>query len=99
MSAEEKEDSDFFGKTRGQVLRYLDHCGVSYRSVPQKPDWYLAPHVSIWPVFGVVGGDRPGWFAIAGNLPTDYVNNAESLTGRDSNARARLAALAPQCDQ
>ena len=81
--SQDEEDVEFLGAAKNQVLRYLDHSDVKYRAVAEQPDWYLAPYISIWPVFGQ-HAQKPGWFAIAGDVPTDYVSSDDANDARSA---------------
>src|SRR5213080_4763409 len=50
------------------VSQNLDHAGVSL-----EPRWFLSPYVAIWAVRSKANADRIGWWAISGDLPTDYL--------------------------
>ena len=76
-------DVEFLEKTKAEVLRYLEHFEVRYRAVAEQPDWYLAPYISVWPVFGQ-HAQKPGWFAIAGDIPTDYVSTDDAHDARSA---------------
>lgn len=78
---EQAAERRFVSEARGLVLQYLAHQEVPFRVLPPGPDWSLAPYLSIWPVYGRQGR-RPGWFAIAGDVPTDYVSAADAPDAR-----------------
>jgi len=84
-----KVEAEWLAKQREAVLRYLQDEGIRHGGVAPDPDWFVAPYVSIWTV---ESGTRPGaigWWAICGDLPTDY------LSGEDAaDARGAMAAFA-----
>jgi hypothetical protein len=82
---DEHTEREFLSRARSQVLEYLQHSGVTHGGVPENPDWHLSPKISVWPVMSSRGA-WPGWFAIAGDLPTDYVS---SDIARDARAALR----------
>jgi hypothetical protein len=62
---------------RGIVLNSLRWQKVKHGRVGARPAWHVAPYVSIWAIESV---DRPewiGWWAICGDLPTDYISSAD----------------------
>ena len=68
------------------IRSYLHKEGILHCDVASRPDWFVAPYVSIWHVEspGLVG-----WWVISGDLPTDYLN------GRDAaDARGAMRAFA-----
>ena len=38
-------------------------------------EWFVAPYVSVWPVMSLRAPGSVGWWAIAGDLPTDYISS------------------------
>ena len=59
---------------RAEVIAYLQGQRVEHGQVGDGPAWYLPPMVSIW---AIESRQRPGWlgwWAICGDLPTDYVS-------------------------
>ena len=93
MSSDDYDDpkleAQWLAAQRGIVQRYLQGQGVLHRGVSPEPDWFIAPYVSIWTVNSMKTPGKIGWWAISGDLPTDY------LSGHDAtNARSALAAFA-----
>lgn len=72
----------FLAEARREVLAYLERHGVKHGGVPEAPAWALAPYVSVWPVRSGRNPDATGWFAIAGDLPTDYVSSGDAQDAR-----------------
>lgn len=69
----EPEEAAWAKKQRERVVQYLiaeklDHAGVS-----EEPRWFLSPYVAIWAVRSKDRPDAVGWWAISGDLPTDYL--------------------------
>jgi hypothetical protein len=93
VSSDEYDDPEvearWLVEQRSKVQRYLDsqsvrHCGVAYEAA-----WSVAPYVSVWTVQSLIQPGTVGWWAISGDLPTDY------LSGHDANdARSALKAFA-----
>jgi hypothetical protein len=75
VSDPENQDPDILGAARRQVVHYLDHFKMRYSEVPAAPAWQVAPEVYLWRVYGFQSDVQPAWFAISGNLPTDYVTS------------------------
>ncbi|HTY88807.1 MAG TPA: DUF4826 family protein [Candidatus Acidoferrum sp.] len=93
MSSEDYNDAKvearWLAKQRDTVLRYLQDEGVRHRGVSSKPKWFIAPCASVWAVESMNTPGAVGWWAISGDLPTDY------LSGNDAvDARNALAAFA-----
>ncbi len=82
MTSEDYEDPEIEDQwcedRRADVVEYLAGQKVAHGRVGDWPAWHLAPYVSVW---AIESGKRPGWvgwWAIAGDLPTDYVS-AETI--------------------
>src|SRR5579871_3635872 len=89
-----KLEADWLAKQRETVLEYLQNEGVRHRGVASDPEWFLAPYVSIRIVESMTTPGATGWWAISGDLPTDY------LSGNDAaNARDAMAAFASRWHQ
>lgn len=58
---------------RKNVVEYLAAQRVEHAGVSLEPRWFLSPYVAIWAVRSKVAPDRIGWWAISGDLPTDYL--------------------------
>ena len=81
-------EADWLAEQRGNVQRYLGVEGVHHGGVAAEAAWFVAPYVSVWTVESVATPGAIGWWAISGDLPTDY------LSGRDAtDARGALAAF------
>ena len=58
---------------RQDVTEYLAKQGVAHGEVGLWPAWHLAPYVSIWAIESLIVPGNVGWWAICGDLPTDYI--------------------------
>jgi Domain of unknown function (DUF4826) len=93
MSSDDYDDpkleAEWLAKQRTIVQQYLQAEGVQHRGVASEPDWFIAPYVCVWTVESMKAPSAVGWWAISGDLPTDY------LSGHDAtDAREALAAFA-----
>jgi hypothetical protein len=57
---------------REDVVAYLARLGHPVGEVGDWPAWHLAPYVSIWAIESLSRPGWVGWWAISGDLPTDY---------------------------
>ncbi len=73
---------------RADVLDYLAREHVSHGQVGDWPAWHVAPYVSIWAIESQARPDWVGWWAIAGDLPTDYISSHDI-----KDPRAAMAAI------
>ena len=59
---------------RAQVISYLEAQGISSPQVGDWPAFEVAPHFGIWCVESKKQRGKIGWWAFAGDCPTDYVS-------------------------
>ena len=62
---------------RLRVIEYLRSQGVNHGEVGEWPAWHVAPFVSVWAIESLVRPGWIGWWAISGDLPTDYISAAD----------------------
>ena len=61
---------------RSQIESYFKKEGIKHGAIAEKPDWFVAPYVSIWRIAGHANPETEGWWAISGDLPTDYCSSS-----------------------
>jgi Domain of unknown function (DUF4826) len=61
---------------RRTVAEYLAKQNVVHGEVGSWPAWHVAPYVSIWAIESLLAPGHVGWWAICGDLPTDYLSAA-----------------------
>ncbi len=59
---------------RAQVTKYLAEQRVEHGEVGSWPAWHVVPYVSIWAIESLLTPGDVGWWAICGDLPTDYLS-------------------------
>ncbi|WP_263373541.1 DUF4826 family protein [Granulicella aggregans] len=69
-------EEDWCGDRRRAVTEYLAREGVEYGEVGLWPAWHVVPYVSIWAIESLRVPGYVGWWAISGDLPTDYLSAA-----------------------
>jgi len=69
---------------RAEVVAYLEREGVEHGRVGDWPAWHLSPYVSIWAIESVAHAGSVGWWAICGDLPTDYISARTIKHPRDA---------------
>jgi hypothetical protein len=62
---------------RQDIIDYLDRDGVTHGEVGEWPAWHVAPYVSVWAIESLKNPGRVGWWAICGDLPTDYISSVD----------------------
>lgn len=61
------------------VERYLISQRCEHFGVSLEPMWYLWPHLALWAVRSKANPDLVGWWAISGDVPTDYLTATREL--------------------
>ena len=59
---------------RDAVADYLKRQKVDHGEIGEWPAWHVAPYVSIWAIESKKSRGWVGWWAISGDLPTDYIS-------------------------
>jgi hypothetical protein len=92
MSADVYDDPEleaaWLSEQREVVLLYLSGQGAKHGGLPDEPAFFVVPYVAIWAVNSRKFPGSIGWWAVSGDLPTDYV----SSTGI-GDARAAMRAF------
>jgi hypothetical protein len=76
-------EEDWCFARRDEVLGYLDRQGVKHREVGEWPAWFVAPYVSVWAIESLKCPGSVGWWAICGDLPTDYISSKDLSNPRE----------------
>lgn len=68
---------------RKRVVDYLASQKVQHAGVSLEPRWFLCPYVAIWAVRSKANPARIGWWAISGDVPTDYITCGQEQDNAD----------------
>jgi Domain of unknown function (DUF4826) len=83
-SCDEPDEATWCAAQRAEVTRYLFRESVNHRGIAERPAWHLCPYVSIWEIESALSPGAVGWWAIAGDLPTDYLSARHVKNARDA---------------
>ena len=72
--ATDKTEEAWVAEQRDTVRAYLQQEGVHHRRVGEWPAWHLHPYLAVWAIESLAAPGRVGWWAISGDVPTDYVS-------------------------
>jgi hypothetical protein len=75
----DSEDAAWASDQRKLVEAYLTSQGCQHAGVSLEPRWYLSPYLAVWAVRSKANPDRVGWWAISGDVPTDYMSASPQL--------------------
>lgn len=78
-----KMEEQWCSERRNEIAAYLAAEHVTHGQIGG-PAWHLAPYVSIWAIESHVAPGYVGWWAICGDLPTDYLSAASIKHPRDA---------------
>lgn len=73
------EDLAWITDQRGVINSYLQSQGCKHAGVSLEPRWYLSPYLAIWAVRSKANPELIGWWAISGDVPTDYTTATSEL--------------------
>lgn len=84
-----KEDSKHAEKAwiasqRKEVIAYLESQECAHAGVGEWPAFHVNPYMALWAVQSSSHPGRIGWWAISGDLPTDYMSSAAGYHPRDA---------------
>ena len=84
-----KSEDTWIASQRKIVHEYLERERVDHLGVGEYPAFHVHPYVAVWAVQSKQSPGWVGWWAISGDLPTDYVSR-----GRIAHPRTALRAFA-----
>jgi hypothetical protein len=74
----------WIAEQRERVVDYLRSQEIDHLGVGEYPAFHVHPYIALWAVQSRNAPDRIGWWAISGDLPTDYISSAGSPHPRDA---------------
>lgn len=69
---------------RHEIAEYLQREGVVHGAIGTEPAWHVAPYASVWAIESLAAPGSVGWWAISGDLPSDYVSAAQAKSPREA---------------
>ncbi len=76
-------DANWAAQQRANVIDYLAAHQCEHAGVSLEPRWFLSPYLAIWAIRSKANPERIGWWAISGDLPTDYITCTTERTNAD----------------
>ncbi len=77
-------DDTWFAGLREKVVDCIELAGIRHAVIRDRPDWHLAPYLSIWAIEHPRYPDWTAWWVICGDLPTDLISGTMIRTPRDA---------------
>lgn len=69
---------------RQKVVEYLDFQGCRHAGVEKWPTFHVEPDFALWAIQSTKHVGRVGWWAISGDVPTDYMSSTLGEHPRDA---------------
>ncbi|MBZ9997111.1 MULTISPECIES: DUF4826 family protein [unclassified Mesorhizobium] len=94
----EAEEEAWCESQRQYVIDYLEREQLKHGRVGEWPAWHVYPYVAIWAIESLARPEWIGWWAISGDLPTDFIPCGQDPTpraaAREFGLRWKKAAVA-----
>ncbi len=84
MSEQEYSEEGWIADERNKVIDFLKMEDCRHAGVADWPVFYVDPHVALWAVQSTRHVGRVGWWAISGDVPTDYMSSSDGEHPRDA---------------
>jgi len=78
------DETAWVKQEREKVIAYLASQHCEHAGVGEWPAFHIDPYVALWTVQSPTAPGRIGWWAISGDLPTDYMSSASGYHPRDA---------------
>lgn len=69
---------------RLKVLDYLAEMGCRHAGVAEWPAFHIEPDFALWAVQSTKHDGRIGWWAISGDVPTDYMTSTDGESPQEA---------------
>lgn len=69
------DEAAWVASQREIIIRYLAAQRVEHGGVSIEPRWFVSPCVAVWAIRSRTRAEHVGWWAISGDLPTDYMTS------------------------
>lgn len=81
---EEIDEAAWTRQQRAQVDEYLRKQRVRHGGIGDHPAFSVPPYLSLWAIQSNRTPGAVGWWAISGDLPTDYISSSDGRTPREA---------------
>ena len=78
------EEEQWIADERLKVAEYLEIQGCKHAGIAEWPVFFIEPYVALWAIQSTKHVGRTGWWAISGDLPTDYMSSSDGEHPRDA---------------
>ncbi len=77
-------EEEWVSAERQKVIAYLERQGCRHGGVGEWPAFHVDPYVALWAVQSLETEGYIGWWAISGDVPTDYMSSSSGRHPRDA---------------
>ena len=77
-------EEKWIAEEREKVIAYLDFQNCRHAGVEKWPTFHVEPDLALWAVQSIHHSGRVGWWAISGDVPTDYMSSTLGEYPRDA---------------
>lgn len=78
------EEEQWIADERLKVAEYLEIQGCRHAGIAEWPVFFIEPYVALWAIQSTKHVGRTGWWAISGDVPTDYMSSSLGEHPRDA---------------
>lgn len=84
QAAEQLAEEQWIATEREKVIDYLAQQGCQHGGVGEWPAFHIDPYFALWAVQSLKVEGRIGWWAVSGDIPTDYMSSSSGYHPRDA---------------
>jgi hypothetical protein len=77
MDPADADEEAWCADRRNDVVQHLRTERLDHGAVGEVPAWFVRPYISIWAIESLKSPGWVGWWAISGDLPTDYCSSQD----------------------
>jgi len=78
------EEESWFAEQRALVEAYLQRQRLEHRGIARFPTFHMHPRLALWAVQSKLQPGSAAWWAISGDMPTDYIPRPPIALARDA---------------
>lgn len=79
-----REEEAWIAAERRKTLDFLAHEKCRHGGISEWPAFHVFPDLALWAVQSIRHSGRIGWWAISGDVPTDYMSSEQGDHPRDA---------------
>jgi hypothetical protein len=84
LKKSKQSETSWIADQRRVVEEYLCRQKVDHLGVGECPAFFVHPYIALWAIQSKKAPGGIGWWAISGDLPTDYISSADGRHPREA---------------